>query len=80
MRPSLVNPHKQLPESEEDFEELRAMPHQFPMLRCIACSERFSSKNTRSRAAWRETQITGMCENCFDDLWRETEPGVQHDN
>jgi hypothetical protein len=34
--------------------------------RCIACGCRFTDANVYSDAGWLETQISGMCETCFD--------------
>lgn len=36
---------------------------------CIKCAEPFSDKNTHTAAGWKETRITGMCEDCFDKLF-----------
>lgn len=36
---------------------------------CINCSSEFNSKNTFTKEGWRETQISGMCERCFDLLF-----------
>ena len=33
---------------------------------CVSCKEPFSDKNVRTPAGWRETQISKMCENCWD--------------
>lgn len=37
--------------------------------RCIKCGEPFSDENTHTAAGWKETHITGMCEDCFDGLF-----------
>lgn len=72
MRPSLHGGGKMLPESWADFQELLAaggtgLEH----IRCMRCREGFSEGNVRTPAGWRETQISGMCENCFDELFKE---------
>jgi hypothetical protein len=36
---------------------------------CIECKQPFSLQNTHSSAGWRETQISGYCENCFDKIF-----------
>jgi hypothetical protein len=36
--------------------------------RCRVCGERFSDANVYSQAGWLETQISGICEVCFDTL------------
>jgi hypothetical protein len=33
---------------------------------CIACKQSFSPSNVHTRAGALETQISGMCEDCFD--------------
>lgn len=38
---------------------------------CQHCSESFSLKNTSTHSGWKETQISGVCENCFDNLFSE---------
>lgn len=41
--------------------------------RCFACGEFFSSENVFTDAGWRETEISGMCEKCFDAAFEDTE-------
>lgn len=46
---------------------------------CVECGKPFTKENVTSSAGWRETQISGMCEKCFDRLFDEDaplEPGV----
>ena len=38
---------------------------------CYACGEVFSPANTHTVQGWKETQISGMCEDCFDALFEE---------
>lgn len=71
MRDSL-HPGKQLPESEEDFLTLRDSGRA-AFLVCLDCKKPFSADNTTSPLGWAETQISGMCEDCFDFLFREIE-------
>jgi len=40
---------------------------------CVTCGEEFSGKNTKSAAGWRDTQISQMCENCFDGLFADSD-------
>jgi hypothetical protein len=40
---------------------------------CISCGQPFTDGNVHSDAGWRETQISGMCEDCFDTLLEEEE-------
>jgi hypothetical protein len=39
-------------------------------LHCIQCRELFSPKNTHTEAGWRETKISGFCEDCFDGVFQ----------
>jgi hypothetical protein len=64
MKNSIVE-KKQLPESEEEFKVLlEAKACKFE--NCVACKKMFTSLNTHTEAGWRETQISGICETCFD--------------
>lgn len=40
---------------------------------CFACGEDFSEENVLTEAGARETQISGMCEVCFDEMCAELE-------
>ncbi len=40
---------------------------------CVSCNEPFHPINTRTSNGWKETQISGMCENCFDNIFTEEE-------
>lgn len=35
---------------------------------CILCKQVFSDKNVYSDEGWKETEITQMCELCFDKV------------
>lgn len=39
--------------------------------KCMNCEQPFSKMNTRTVDGWLETQISGLCENCFDELCAE---------
>lgn len=41
---------------------------------CIECHQAFSNQNVYSMAGWRETQISGLCELCFDNITNIEEP------
>lgn len=68
MRPSIVGSHL-LPESEDEFKSLDVPKYR----ECGQCREGFSSLNTHSKLAWAETQISGLCEDCFDILFEEVD-------
>lgn len=38
---------------------------------CDICKNAFSPTNVHTRDGWKETQISGLCEDCFDALTRE---------
>lgn len=55
-----------LPESEADFaDNYDAMRFK----RCLSCDEGFAAANTHSRLGWKEAQISGFCERCFDAVF-----------
>jgi hypothetical protein len=41
-----------------------------PRTHCLRCGDQFSPANTFSEAGWRETEISGFCEACFDEVTR----------
>lgn len=40
---------------------------------CVQCSKEFSDKNVFTSEGWNEVWISGMCEKCFDDLFKDEE-------
>lgn len=40
---------------------------------CIECGEPFTEKNVHTELGWRETKISGMCEDCFDEVTGDPE-------
>ena len=61
-----------LPESYEEFITLvhnAKTQHQY----CVECQQGFNRFNTYSAPGWRDTQIIGMCEVCFDSLFADKE-------
>jgi len=42
---------------------------------CVCCKEEFSKENVFTQEGAAETQISGMCEKCFDEIleWCEEE-------
>lgn len=61
-----------LPESEADFRQL-ADTGKAPYFKCTSCSAPFSETNVRTSPGWRETQISGMCEVCYDELFQDAQ-------
>lgn len=57
-----------LPENEKDFQTLSALANARYLV-CVFCKKPFSGENVTTRAGWLETQISGSCEKCFDDLF-----------
>ena len=69
MKTSIVTGAR-LPESLEEFQELAATKRlRFSF--CLACEKPFGPTNVQTPAGWRETQIGGFCETCFDALWAD---------
>ena len=67
MKQSIVNPSKLLPESAEDFVNIERPT----FTKCYTCGQPFTRVNVFTTLGWRETQISGMCEACFDELFKE---------
>ena len=40
---------------------------------CVSCRKPFSDLNVKTPLGWKETQISGMCETCFDNLFADKE-------
>lgn len=40
---------------------------------CVRCKKAFTEENVRSSEGWVETQISGLCEKCFDLITMEIE-------
>ena len=47
---------------------------------CINCSQPFTDKNVYSQDGWKETQISGMCEQCFDITFDDEANGINDSN
>lgn len=60
------------PQSEADFASLVSSGGA-KHLTCTNCSLPFSSENVYTREGWAETQISGICESCFDDMFENME-------
>lgn len=42
---------------------------------CVRCREPFGKHNVFTDAGWSETNISGLCERCFDSLFPPEFPG-----
>lgn len=67
MRNSLM-PGKLLPETMADFVTLRER-HRLTHHVCIHCGNPFHTANVTTADGWAETQISGMCELCWHELF-----------
>jgi hypothetical protein len=38
---------------------------------CIKCKKPFDDTNVFTKAGWKETELSGFCEKCFDDMFKE---------
>lgn len=56
--------------SEYDSQKALAARHA-TYTECVACKKGFSDANVRTMDGWLETQISGMCEDCFDECSAE---------
>ena len=61
-----------LPESWEDFEELKTTVYAL-YDHCVHCKEDFFPSNVLTKAGWVETQLSGSCEKCWDTLFADLE-------
>lgn len=59
---------RELPNNEMQFQALKAKGLAL-YCTCITCNHIFTGSNVKTTRGWRETQISGMCETCFDDLF-----------
>ena len=57
-----------LPDNEIEF-ATNFMDMKF--VSCLHFGEQFSPANVHTRMGWRESQISGWCENCFDDVFKD---------
>ena len=67
VEPVLTLTHKRLPTSQAEYEALVGPRNS----QCRSCSSKFTGKNVHSALGWRETQISGFCDDCFDNLFQE---------
>ena len=47
-----------------------------PKTHCIDCGQPFTSENVHTVDGWKETQISGNCEDCFEKLFE----GIEDEN
>lgn len=52
-----------------------------PMItHCIECKQMFTTANTYTEAGWRETQISGLCEDCFNTICAGSEEETEDED
>lgn len=39
--------------------------------KCVFCEEDFSSKNIFTKLGWKESKISGICEKCFEEAFKD---------
>lgn len=61
-----------LPESWSDYWDLYQNGH-LRYKHCMLCSSQFGIDNVHTAAGWAETQISGTCEECWDELFADEE-------
>jgi hypothetical protein len=57
-----------LPESADDYEVLVRSPYGLRYTSCVRCKTPYGPNSASSPEGWRDTQIIGYCEPCFDAL------------
>lgn len=62
-----------IPESWEEFQLLALEGPPTLFLICSDCRKPFSPANIHTSAGWAETQISSMCEDCYDALFADEE-------
>lgn len=66
MKTSPIERGRLLPESEADFKTLVTLNK--CALFCIECDKPFSRENVHTREGWVETQVSGFCQDCYEDF------------
>jgi hypothetical protein len=61
-----------LPESAADFLQLVDL-RKARNLKCMDCDRLFSPERVMTPAGWKETQISGFCEVCYNALFSDAE-------
>ena len=61
------------PESMAEFQTLLAREEPGLKTTCVDCWEPFTPDIVHTRLGWCETQISGLCEDCFNDLFDDME-------
>lgn len=51
--------------------ELHRVPLEPRYTRCLDCKAEFTDANVLTPSGWRETQISGTCETCFDEMFAD---------
>ena len=67
------------PRSYAQFQEFVAAAKEYGnkiQTHCINCQMAFSQENVMTSLGWVETQISGMCEKCFDDITSGMDEGT----
>jgi len=60
---------KWLPESQEDFITLKeGNPSGLRFVACTTCRTPFEYTGTKGERGWRETQLSGTCGDCWEEM------------
>ena len=59
-----------IPSNVDEFNELAATQGNFQLV-CLECDKPFSLSNVHTSEGWKETQLSGLCEDCFDGLFED---------
>lgn len=71
MRKSIIE-NEMLPETEGEYVHLRERGN-LKFMKCVDCNQPFHHSNVFTPAGWSETQISGICESCFDGIFKDNE-------
>jgi len=59
-----------LPNTYAEFKQLKEAG-KIRYDRCLICHKPFNDENTKTELGWRDTQIIGFCETCYDEVFEE---------
>ena len=67
------------PECYEDFRRIEAAGG-LRFHTCVSCMDDFRPDNTHTKLGWVETQISRMCEDCYDRLFADDEAADEEES
>jgi hypothetical protein len=52
----------------ESYDQFKRGKETATFTRCMFCEKPFTPSTVKTAEGWRETQISGICESCFDTI------------